>query len=434
MPNLRIIYIYLILLLTLIFTTVPPPTHAAPRMPETGQVAYLERGDIILLDLASQTTSRLTDDGSIQQFAWAPDGTRIAYSSNAFSEGDIFLLDLNNATTQQITRSPEKEYLPAFTPNGVLTFVREEAIVFDRPMPGPPQHVIALDANGAERLRYTLEGGYLNDLSWATEDRMALAVTFCCDASFNVWVIDLVTQEVDFIRDYFACFALINTGQWLNPNTLVFAARVNCYEETPSEYYDGNGIYILTSGSRPQQIYADIDPDHTFSIYELSIDPTNDWLIFSRSAFDSPTVLWTMPSSGGEPEPLVVHSQPGGMNPRWRPAVAPSMPTHEPPPPSPVIAPPTEVPPPPPIIDPPAEVPPEAPPPEAPPAQPVIPAPAEPPASASVPPAEPAQAQQDAPRTQGFNLILLLLIMALFLGSAFLIAFGGVLLWLRQRG
>jgi Tol biopolymer transport system component len=47
-----------------------------------------------VLNLASRTPSRVLADASAEEFAWSPDGRRVAYHSLRGGEWGIWLLDL----------------------------------------------------------------------------------------------------------------------------------------------------------------------------------------------------------------------------------------------------------------------------------------------------------------------------------------------------
>ncbi|PDV97760.1 hypothetical protein CJ255_22215, partial [Candidatus Viridilinea mediisalina] len=105
---------------------------ATPPLPTIGEIAFIDDGNIYLLDLPSGQTTTLVDDGTVGspgsyggiQVAWSPDGTQLAYASNRTGSYHIYLLDLATGATTAISDDPADEFLPTFAPDGTLRFAR----------------------------------------------------------------------------------------------------------------------------------------------------------------------------------------------------------------------------------------------------------------------------------------------------------------------
>ena len=77
-------------------TPVPGRRVRTPAVsPDGSRIVFQVRDDgAWVLDVASGTPSRVLADASAEEFAWSPDGRRVAYHSLQGGEWGIWLLDL----------------------------------------------------------------------------------------------------------------------------------------------------------------------------------------------------------------------------------------------------------------------------------------------------------------------------------------------------
>lgn len=109
-------------------TTDAPVQNLGPAVSPDGRtVAFFRTGlpwgvaQLYLLDLASGTTKQLTGNirgaGDMDP-AWAPDGSRLAFTSDRMASQDIWLVNADGTGLMQVTGGGSNETHPAFSPNG----------------------------------------------------------------------------------------------------------------------------------------------------------------------------------------------------------------------------------------------------------------------------------------------------------------------------
>ncbi|MFC1744586.1 hypothetical protein ACFL35_11400 [Candidatus Riflebacteria bacterium] len=82
--------------------------------------------DIFILNLNSLKKKNITKSPYKEMMpVFSPDGSKIVYVSNKYGNYDIFIIDIDGANSFQLTQSPEDEREPYFAPDGkFLVFTR----------------------------------------------------------------------------------------------------------------------------------------------------------------------------------------------------------------------------------------------------------------------------------------------------------------------
>jgi Tol biopolymer transport system component len=83
--------------------------------PDGSRLAVADHG-IEVLDLASSTCIRLTDEPSDVAPSWSPDGTRIAFSSSRDGNSEIYVMQADGSGITRLTRSPLADSAPSWRP------------------------------------------------------------------------------------------------------------------------------------------------------------------------------------------------------------------------------------------------------------------------------------------------------------------------------
>lgn len=93
-----------------------------------GRILSSRNGDfeICLMKSDGSNVRRLTDAPGVSlAYSWSPDGRWLAFASSradnpsaTFAGGDLFLLEVATAKVRQLTRGAEKDFEPAFSPDG----------------------------------------------------------------------------------------------------------------------------------------------------------------------------------------------------------------------------------------------------------------------------------------------------------------------------
>ena len=85
------------------------------------RIAFTESyGSLTLMDWDASNLSPLVSMGSLQEPAWSPDGSRIAFNGIDAETGtwDIYVIDRDGSNLRNITNSPHQEHRPAWTRDG----------------------------------------------------------------------------------------------------------------------------------------------------------------------------------------------------------------------------------------------------------------------------------------------------------------------------
>lgn len=104
-----------------------------PTLSRTGDFIVFQRSksatvkDIVKLDLA---TNKLTVLTSAEGYAMAPalsfDNRSLVYTSRVGDQWDIYLKDLESGAVVQVTKTPYRDFAPAFTPEGGIIYAADK--------------------------------------------------------------------------------------------------------------------------------------------------------------------------------------------------------------------------------------------------------------------------------------------------------------------
>jgi tricorn protease len=97
--------------------------------PARGEVAFMLRGDIWVMPAGGGRGRRITSGPATDQWPrFSPDGSKIAYFSNAKGNNDIFVIDMRTGATMQVTRNPANDHFQNWSPDGKhLVFTSERS-------------------------------------------------------------------------------------------------------------------------------------------------------------------------------------------------------------------------------------------------------------------------------------------------------------------
>jgi Tol biopolymer transport system component len=103
--------------------------------PDGTKLAYTSGGDILVIVLASSSTTNLTSSGATDSSpAWSPDGTKIAYASG----GDILVVPAAGGTAQNLTNSGATESAPSWSNDSAKIAYASGGDIWSMPATGGP--------------------------------------------------------------------------------------------------------------------------------------------------------------------------------------------------------------------------------------------------------------------------------------------------------
>ncbi|RRR70711.1 MAG: alpha/beta hydrolase [Candidatus Viridilinea halotolerans] len=298
----------------------PATLVPAPRMPTSGEIAFVHGGLIYLLDLATGQRSLLFDDGSVGtldtdgHLSWSPDGQQLAFTSRragSSASQDIYLFDMRSRSVERVSNDPRDAYAPSFGPDGSLYFVQiiephernrvDGSWALMRRSPDGTITTVSSDRFYATHLHATAGGRVLT----MTDSNMQLGYLETGHPTIT-W--DNNSFNCQWPGGRYSAFS----GAWSNNGNRVAVISADC----PSGDSSGNqrtSIFLLdaaNSGANARRLFSS-----ERGMYQVDWSPDDNWLVYSHSNPEGNSQLWLISSRGGTPQ-LISGL---GLYPAWRP-------------------------------------------------------------------------------------------------------------------
>lgn len=271
-----------------------PATTTTPSAngPMSVEVAYVLERDIWLHDIASEKSRQITKLGNVREFAWSPDGRRIAFAAGEENNTDIWSMDLRNGKQTAVTSDDKEDSFPAYAPDGTLYFVRrnvdddgatldivkhaasKDTVVHSEPggLVGPTglrfhtanewalgvstgRGSYVLLGKVGEEASKDLAGTYLPesagcayDIAWHEREAMILSSIDCVPHE-NSTISRLTLADKGAVPTTVHTGAGIRNIDWAADGAIVWSRN-----ETGSQT---DGIWVITGASEPQRIVAE---------------------------------------------------------------------------------------------------------------------------------------------------------------------------------
>ena len=143
--------------------------------PDGSKIAYFsnakDNNDLFVIDLSSRKVTQVTKHKSDDMFHnWSPDGKSLVFCSERSGNRDIWVIELETGTARQITKHQGGDDDPCFSPDGKL-------IAFDSGRAGT-QAIYVCDVNGENIRRVTPGSGFLQVPCFSPDGQMLVYEAF----------------------------------------------------------------------------------------------------------------------------------------------------------------------------------------------------------------------------------------------------------------
>lgn len=136
--------------------------------PDGARLAYYDAQQLYLIDADGQNLRQLTQtaEATNSQPTWAPDSTRLAFTSDRDGNAEIYAINVDGSGLANLTQNPAADTDPAWSPDGA-----QIAFVSDRDAPGPDRaaetDIFIMASNGANPLNLRTGPGAESQPAWS---------------------------------------------------------------------------------------------------------------------------------------------------------------------------------------------------------------------------------------------------------------------------
>lgn len=301
----------------------------APAPTPQGEIAYVDGGDIYLLNLTTGDKQRLTNGADVYPWlggiTWSPDGKRIVFTS----QSDLYQITIDGTIPAQPIRLTDQRatyFSPTFAPDGTFFFVRH--------------------ANGYDVLRvknlnagiqnpevvYALEKGQSVSGIRAISNTLLVIPLDNNDLTHKpIQFVDLSTKQLisrtvaDYLPEQRVCngthysHSRISGGNWSSRSGHLAAyLAVICADSQAAStlLYPADIALLSADGTFWKLLDLDSHWNWNSSNSELEWSPDGQWLVFDQTPPPNgqKAEIWTINVDSGQLLKLVE-----GTSPAWRP-------------------------------------------------------------------------------------------------------------------
>jgi Tol biopolymer transport system component len=263
--------------------------------PDGRDVAFVALNDLWVMPIGGRP-HRVTHDRFLEADpAWSPDGTKLAYASDAAGSEDLYVRDISTGAVRRVTSAPGAEARPAWSPDGTqLAYQDQDGVTY------------ALDlGTGATRtvIPAAWEPG---PPTWGPDGRtVAIAALKPFSDRFREGLSEILAVD-----------AGSGAQSWIAP--MPFASLSNRVTSGPVWSPDGRSVaFVVASRLWVMPVRAGGQPSGSPRLVSREIAESPSWSGDSHELlYESSGRLRLVPAAGGTPRTV-------GVDLRWRRARAP---------------------------------------------------------------------------------------------------------------
>ena len=163
-----------------------------------------DNNDIYIMNSDGSNKEKLTNNASIDEFCFSPDGTKIAFTSDRDGGGtDMYIMNIDGSNLKRLTNNDSIIDLFCFSPDGIK-------IVFTSTRDGNPQiHIMNIDGSNQERLS---NNKYNESLPYFSPDGLKIAFVAARDDNGEIYIMNIDGSSQKNLtnhesKDIFSCFS-----------------------------------------------------------------------------------------------------------------------------------------------------------------------------------------------------------------------------------
>jgi dipeptidyl aminopeptidase/acylaminoacyl peptidase len=278
----------------------------------TGEIAYVQDGNIWVRDLATGQAHQLTTDGQSILPAWTPDGQDIVFVSGRDGNSNLYRMNPDGANVTRVTDNPQTDTLPSIARDGTLYFLRLN-VGSNGPPPGQDPTAALIRSDGTTETEvYTQPAGLCLPVDLQVYDADHIALATSCGRGKNVLLVNLPTRAAPDVTEAApggeGCAA---DGVWAHGGL-----RLATIMQRDCDPAVGTTIRIVDFSTTPPQARDVISGT---GIASLAWSPDDTLLMYSKYNPDaSPDGVWVVPVAGGTPQRVLDQA----ITATWRPVSA----------------------------------------------------------------------------------------------------------------
>lgn len=152
--------------------------------PMGNKIAFLRDYDLWIMNPDGSNQTMITDNTTVQKFAWSPDGSKIVFHGQSRNGiFDIYLLNSDGTSLENLTDNPSDDSLGAWSPDG-------NRIAFSSKRDGNYE-IYLINVDGTGLLRVTNNTVHESRPTWSPDGKWLCFARYDNDGNSNLYLINV---------------------------------------------------------------------------------------------------------------------------------------------------------------------------------------------------------------------------------------------------